>query len=228
MGDVAANTVSGAGLPTYVVSTDVVVFTIRGDALQVLLLQRPREPFSGCWALPGGVLRDGEAPQAGAVRVIDRKVGLGALYLEQLYTFGEPGRDPRGRTLTVAYMALLPWTRAETVRAEGVRLEWMNVSALPALGFDHADIIAMGHRRLRSKLAYSTIALQLMGERFTLSELQHAYEVILGEALDKRNFRKRIQGLECVEATNDYYRAGSHRPARLYRACNPKGVEIIR
>lgn len=210
------------------VSTDVVIFTQRDDALCVLLVRRTREPFAGAWALPGGQLGDDEAPDDGAVRLLWEKTQLSGLYLEQLYTFGAPDRDPRGRVVSVGYFALLPWNRASAVAVGANGPAWVNVAEQPPLAFDHAAIVGKAHQRLRSKLAYSTIALQLMPERFTLSELQHTYEVILDEALDKRNFRKRMRSWDCIEATGDYFRAGSHRPARLYRARCPEGVEIMK
>jgi 8-oxo-dGTP diphosphatase len=210
------------------VSVDVVIFTIRDDALMVLLVRRQGEPFAGQWSLPGGLLGDDEGPECGASRVLREKTGLEGLYLEQLYTFGAPGRDPRGRVVTVGHFALVPWQRLQAVPLTAKRLDWRALGELPELAFDHGDIVAMAHRRLRSKLAYSTIALQLMPERFTLSELQRVYEIILGEPLDKRNFRKRVQAMSCIEATSEFYRAGSHRPARLYRLRQPGRVEFVK
>jgi 8-oxo-dGTP diphosphatase len=210
------------------VSVDVVIFTIRDDALTVLLVRRQGEPFAGQWSLPGGLLGDDEGPDAGASRVLREKTGLEGLYLEQLYTFGAPARDPRGRVVTVGHFALVPWQRLQGVPLGAKRLDWRALGDLPELAFDHGDIVAMAHRRLRSKLAYSTIALQLMPERFTLSELQRVYEIILGEPLDKRNFRKRVQTMSWIEATSEFYRAGSHRPARLYRLRQPGRVEFVK
>ncbi len=216
----------GAGLLG--VSVDVVIFTIRDDALVVLLVRRRGEPFAGQWSLPGGLLGSGEGPEAGATRVLREKTALEGLYLEQLYTFGAPGRDPRGRVVSVGHFALVPWQRLQAVAPEPERLGWCALEGLPGLAFDHADIVAMAHRRLRAKLAYSTIALQLMPERFTLSELQRVYEIILGERLDKRNFRKRMQSWDCIESTGEVYRAGNHRPARVYRLREPRRVEFVR
>ncbi|MFB4204382.1 hypothetical protein KBTX_01773 [wastewater metagenome] len=209
------------------VSADVVVFSVGDDALRVRLQRRHRTPFAGSLALPGTLLRDDESPEEGAQRVLGGDVGLDRVYREQLYTFGRPGRDPRGRVVAVAYFALVPASVAAGL-PDGPDAAWHAVDALPPLAFDHAEMVAMAHRRLSAKLAYSTIALELMPERFTLSHLQGVYEVIGGEPLDKRNFRKRIGALECVEPTGETYRAGNHRPARLYRRRTPGRVEIIK
>lgn len=216
----------GAGT-VWGVSTDVVIFSVRDEALTVRLVRRPDEPFAGCWALPGGLLGEGEDPDDGATRVLREKTGMEGVYLEQLYTFGRPDRDPRGRVVTVGYFALVPWTEIGGERDEPDG-GWHPVDILPGLAFDHAEIVAMARRRLAAKLEYSTIALQLMPERFTLSHLQSVYEIIRGEPLDKRNFRKRVRAMECIEPTEATYRAGSHRPARLYRRKTPGRVEIIK
>mgnify|MGYP000615540376 CR=1 FL=1 len=210
------------------VAVDVVIFTVTAEGLAVLLARRQREPFAGRWTLPGSFLRDDESPEAGAARVLRDRVGIGEVYIEQLYTFGRPERDPRGRVLSVGFFALMPWNRAETVARAALGTAWHQVAGMPVPGFDHAEIIGMAHDRLAGKLEYSTIALQLMPERFTLSQLQAVYEAILGEALDKRNFRKRIRAFDCIEPTGETYRAGKHRPARLYRLKRPGEVRIIK
>lgn len=211
------------------VSTDVVIFTVRDDELSVLLVKRAREPFADCWSLPGGVLGEAEAPDDGARRVLSEKTGMSGVYLEQLYTFGRPGRDPRGRVVTIGYFALVPFNRADRLRrAHAGQSDWHPAMTPPRLAFDHEEIVCMARERLAAKLAYSTIALQLMPERFTLSELQSVYEVILGEPLDKRNFRKRVRSLDCIEPTGEMFRAGKHRPAKLYRLKQPGRVQIIK
>lgn len=207
------------------VATDVVLFTAREQDLAVLLVRRLRPPFDGRWALPGGLLAADETPEAAARRWLDEASGLWELYLEQLYTFGRPDRDPRGRVLSVAHLALLPSQRVATLPAEAA---WWPTRALPALALDHREMVETALCRLAAKLEYSTIALQLMPERFTLSRLQAVYEMILGEPLDKRNFRKRMQALRCIEPTGESWRGGNHRPARLYRIKQPGRVEIVK
>ena len=215
--------------PAFGLTTDVVIFTIREDALCVLLVNRSREPFAGVWALPGGFLGPDEALNDGAARVLAEKTGVSGVFLEQLFTFGGPARDPRGRVVSVAYYALVPYNRLDRMAAvEGDRVAWVAVDELPELAFDHGEIVRMAHQRLAAKLDYSTIALQFMPERFTLSELQSVYETILGEQLDKRNFRKRLRTFECIEETGEMFRAGKHRPAKLFRMKQPGTVEIIK
>lgn len=205
--------------------TDVALFTACEEALAVLLVRWLRSPFNGGWALPGGLLGAGETPEAAARRWLGEISGLRELYLEQLYTFGRPDRDPRGRVLSVAHLALLPW---EHVGALPTGVAWWPARAQSALALDHGEIVAMALDRLAAKLEYSTIALQLMPERFTLSRLQAVYEMILGSPLDKRNFRKRIQALRCIEPTGGIWRGGNHRPAQLYRIKQPGEVQIVK
>ena len=209
-------------------ATDVVLFTVAEQRLRVLLVRREEAPFAGCWALPGGLVPADEALDGHATRVLQEKTSLAGLYLEQLYTFGDPGRDPRGRVVSVAYYALAPPQRLRGVPLAEDRLAWWAVDGLPELAFDHAGIVDLAHRRLAAKLEYSNIALQFMGERFTLSELQSVYETILGESLDKRNFRKRVRNLPCIEETGERFRAGKHRPARLFRVTRSDRVELIK
>ena len=206
-------------------TTDIVPFAICGERLSVLLARRSTD-----WKLPGGPIEPGEDLDAAARRHLAEQTGLREVYLEQLYTFGQPDRAAGQRAVTVAYYALVPASGHPAEPAPTVELAsgWAAVSALPALALDHAEIVALAHRRLAAKLAYSTIALQLMPERFTLSELQAAHETVLGEPLDKRNFRKRVLALDCIEATGEMARRGGHRPARLYRAKRPGQVDFIK
>jgi 8-oxo-dGTP diphosphatase len=211
------------------VMTSVVVFTIRDRELKVLLVRRPRDPFRGRWSLPGGGLGTDEDLETSAVRKLREKAGVAGVYLEQLYTFGRPDRDPRARAVAVAYYALVPPSRLQqrpVTDAESVN--WFPLQDLPELAFDHEEIVDCAHRRLVAKLDYSTIAYQFMPEDFTLSQLQAVYEIILRATLDKRNFRKRVLALGHLVETGSVQRDGSHRPARLYRVRNPNTVEFIR
>ncbi len=211
------------------IGTSVVVFTLRDHQLQVLLVRRPGEPFRGCWSLPGGGVRADEDLDACAVRSLRAKAGVDGVYLEQLYTFGRPGRDPRGRLVTVAYYALVPAARLQQrVVSDAGSVRWFDLGGLPTLAFDHEAVIECARRRLVAKLDYSTIAYQFMPEAFTLSQLQTVYEIILGAPQDKRNFRKRVLALGHLVETGALHRDGSHRPARLFRVRNPGTVEIIR
>jgi 8-oxo-dGTP diphosphatase len=215
--------------PHPAVTTDIVIFTIRQDELKVLLIKRALPPYKNEWALPGGFIKLDESLEEGARRELEEETGVRDVYLEQLYTFGDPNRDPRERVITVAFYALVP-TREIKIEAgsdaEGV--SWFGMKELPELAFDHRSILKMAHERLRAKLDYSTIAFQFMPRDFTLSELQHVYEVILREEIDKRNFRKRILGLNLIKETGKDKRDGAHRPAKLYRVKNPKRIHFIK
>lgn len=215
--------------PHPAVTTDIVIFTIHDERLELLLIRRASEPYRDCWALPGGFVDIDEDLDACALRELEEETGVTGVYLEQLYTFGAPNRDPRERVISVAYYALVPPNRVSIRAASDARdVAWFQLDQLPRLGFDHEQIVDMAHARLASKLQYSTIALQFMPEHFTLGELQKVYETILGEPLDKRNFRKRLMALDCLKDTGQHRRNGNHRPARLYAVKSPGTVEIIR
>jgi 8-oxo-dGTP diphosphatase len=215
--------------PHPAVSTDVAVFTIRAQRLQLLLVQRANPPFQGMWALPGGFLDIHEDLEACALRELTEETGLSGFYLEQLYTFGTPDRDPRERVISVTYYALVPSDKLQPRAAsDASAVAWFPFDELPELAFDHAAIVALAHRRLVAKLDYSTIAFQFMPETFTLSQLQGVYEILRNEPLDKRNFRKRILALDRIEETGRLRRSGSHRPAREYRLKDRGRVDIIK
>jgi 8-oxo-dGTP diphosphatase len=215
--------------PHPAVTTDVVLFTIQDERLEVLLIRRGSEPFKGRWALPGGFVDIDEDLLACAKRELEEETGVTGIYLEQLYTFGTPDRDPRERVISVTYYALVPRERL-TIRAasDAGAVAWFPFQQLPPLAFDHDQIVAMAHERLAAKLEYSTIALQFMPERFTLTQLQSVYEVVLGQRLDKRNFRRRILALNCIEECGEWLRQVNHRPAKLYRVKSPGTVEFIK
>lgn len=211
------------------ISVDVVIFTIREGALQLLLGKRQRPPYQGKWALPGGIVEPQEDLEASALRHLREETGLSGVYLEQLYTFGNPARDPRMRVVSVAYYALAPADRLSIqLNLQRKDLRWFTFTKRPKLAFDHDAIVEAAHQRLAAKLAYSTIALQFLPERFTLRDLQNVYEIILGRALDKRNFRKQVLALDQIEDTGEERRNGNHRPARLYRMKWPGRVEVIK
>ena len=215
--------------PHPAVTVDIAVFTVRADELKILLIKRAQEPYQGEWALPGGFIRQDEGLEAAARRELAEETGVSGVFLEQLYTFGQPDRDPRERVITVAYYALIPSDKLElraATDAEGVG--WFALKELPALAFDHEAILDMALKRLAAKLEYSTIAFQLMPETFTLTELQHVYELIARAEMDKRNFRKRVLALDVIEPTGDEKREGPHRPAKLYRVIDRSRVDVIK
>lgn len=215
--------------PHPAVTADVALFTIQDERLQVLLIRRAQAPFSGAWALPGGFVEPEECLEDCALRELREETGVAGVYLEQLYTFGNPARDPRERVISVAYYGLAPVSSIDPqAGSDAGQVGWFDVDELPELAFDHVDIVAKARERLRAKLDYSTIAFQFMPKKFTLSELQAVYQTILGEVLDKRNFRKRVIALGLVKPTGDQRRDGKHRPAALYRASHPNRVDYFK
>jgi 8-oxo-dGTP diphosphatase len=199
-------------------SVDVVIFSVREHDLQVLLVRRAAPPYRGRWAIPGGFVHTNEALDDAARRELAEETDVRDVYLEQLYTFGAPRRDPRGRVITVAYFALVGEDVNPSLGDDAADAAWHSVYELPELAFDHADIVKYAHQRLRYKLEYTSLGFELLPNEFTLSELQAAYEVVLAEKLDKRNFRRRILEADILAET-PRYRAGEGqgRPARLYR-----------
>jgi 8-oxo-dGTP diphosphatase len=215
--------------PHPAVTTDVALFTIRDGKLQLLLIGRGCEPFKGQWALPGGFLDIDEDLEHCALRELEEETGVSGVYLEQLRTYGQPGRDPRERVVSVAYYALAPSERlSPRAASDAADAAWFPIGDLPTLAFDHDEIVRTAHERLVAKLDYSTIAFQFMPESFTLSELQEVYEILLDAELDKRNFRKWALALEQIEDTGGQRRRGSHRPARLYRLKHPERIDFIK
>jgi 8-oxo-dGTP diphosphatase len=208
------------------VTVDVVIFTLRESSLQVLLVRRRRPPCEGMWAIPGGMIGREEALEAAALRTLEEETGLVDVFLEQLYTFGDPGRDARGRVITVSYFSVVPASNVVPWATEDAeRVQWWTIDELPPLAFDHGDILSYALVRLRYKLEYTAVGFELLPEVFTLSELQSAYEIVLGEELDKRNFRRKILSAGVIEPSGSY-RAGEGRPARLYRYRDDAVAEV--
>lgn len=209
------------------VAVDVVIFTVDGGRLQVLLSRREHEPFAGRWALPGGFVRPDESADQAAERELAAKAGLAGVFLEQLYTFTDPQRDPRNRVVSVAYYALV--SRDKLGAQAGLReSRWFPLSleggavTVPELGlgasalaFDHPRILTAAVQRIQGKLEYVPIGFQLLPANFTLTEIQQVYEAVLGHPIDKRNFRSKLLKSGQVREV-DAYRTGAHRPARLY------------
>lgn len=194
-------------------SVDVVIFRLQTDRLETLLIRRGLAPFKGHWAIPGGFVHLNESLDEAARRELQEETGLRDIYLEQLYTFGDPQRDPRGRVVTVAYFALIPTPAGDDAAEVG----WSALTDLPDLAFDHRTILDYALRRLRYKLEYTAVGFQLLPTEFTLSELQAAYEIVLGEPLDKRNFRRRILEANVIEETGQHTSGNVGPRARRYR-----------
>jgi 8-oxo-dGTP diphosphatase len=204
--------------PRAALTVDGVVFGFGAGELKVLLIQRALEPFKGKWALPGGFVHVEETLDDAARRELVEETGLEDIYLEQLYTFGAVKRDPRERVVSVAYYALVKLSDHKAKAAtDAAEAKWFPVSQLPKLAFDHADIVALALTRLQGKVRYQPIGFELLPPKFTLSDLQHLYEAILGAELDKRNFRKKVLGFGLLVALNESQVGGRHRPAQLFR-----------
>src|SRR5580700_7128339 len=203
--------------PRAALTVDCVVFGYDEGELKVLLIQRALEPFKGRWALPGGFVRVDETIDDAARRELAEETGLKNVYLEQLYTFGAISRDPRERVVSVAHYALVKLSDHRAKAAtDAANAEWFPVSKVPKLAFDHADILAAALERLKGKVRYEPIGFELLPPKFTLSQLQHLYEVVLGTELDKRNFRKKVLGFGLLVPLKETLMAGRHRPAQLF------------
>jgi 8-oxo-dGTP diphosphatase len=202
--------------PRAALTVDCAVFGFDGAALQVLLIRRGLAPFKNRWALPGGFVRVEETLDDAARRELEEETGLSGVFLEQLYTFGSVNRDPRERVVSVAYFALVKpsYRQAATDAAEA---RWFPVSDTPPLAFDHAEILSTALARLRGKLTYQPIGFELLPPNFTLSQLQSLYEAVLGEPLDKRNFRKKALSHDLLIPLKEKRQEGPHRPAQLFR-----------
>jgi 8-oxo-dGTP diphosphatase len=209
--------------PRPIVTVDLAIFALAQEGLEILLMRRAAEPFAGRWALPGGWIHVDEDLdiEAAARRVLTEKTGVETPYLEQLQTFGNTSRDPRGWTVSIVYVALIS---ADDVRlrqgSKAADVAWRPVTDSEAempTAFDHADIVQAALSRIRNKVEYSTLPVHLLPAEFTLSELQSVYEKILGRRIDKSAFRKRIAEIDFVEAVPGEMRRASNRPAQVYR-----------
>jgi 8-oxo-dGTP diphosphatase len=207
--------------PAHYVTVDTVVFgcaSTRDTAdLKVLLIERGEKPFLGQWALPGGFVKPTESLDAAAARELEEETGVADAFLEQLYTFGDPKRDPRGRVITVAYMALIDRARC-VVRggSDAARAQWFDLNGLPPLAFDHADIVQKAIVRLRGKISYEPVGFNLLPKTFTMAQLHALYEAILGRELDGPNFRRSIVRMEILKEAGEESGV-QHRPAKIYR-----------
>ena len=203
--------------PPIICTVDVVLLCLQAGELQVLLHQRSSAPFAGTLALPGGYVHAQEDQSAAdsAARVLRDKAGVASPYLEQLATFTGPARDPRGWSVCIAYFALVPAAVVPSPKPPGLR--WVPVDRLPNLPFDHGKIVAQAVQRLRTKSQYSSLPVHLCGETFTLPQLQAVYEAVLGEAINKVSFRRKMDELGMLEMVKGAQEGGAHRPAQLWR-----------
>lgn len=204
--------------PRPALTVDCVVFGFNDAELKILLVQRALEPFKGQWALPGGFVQMDENLDSAARRELSEETGLSNVFLEQLFTFGALKRDPRERVVSVAYYALVDLAKHPAVGAsDASAAAWFPLKKLPALVFDHAEIVEKAAERLRGKVSYEPIGFELLPEKFSLSQLQTLYEAVTQVSLDKRNFRKKILSMGVLLPLKEFVAEGAHRPAQLFR-----------
>jgi 8-oxo-dGTP diphosphatase len=215
--------------PRAALTVDCVVFGLDEDALQVMLIQRALPPFENEWALPGGFVRVDETVDEAARRELEEETGLRNIYLEQLYTFGEIERDPRERVISVAYYALVNLGEHNvTAATDAAEAAWFGVHDVPSLAFDHLNIVRMALKRLQGKVRYQPVGFELLPKKFTLSQLQHLYELLLERELDKRNFRKRVLAMDLLVETDEVQQDVAHRAARLYQFDEKKYRRLVK
>ncbi|MBR9703838.1 NUDIX hydrolase [Candidatus Pacearchaeota archaeon] len=213
------------------VTADIVIFTIIDRKLNVLLIKRGLEPSKGKWALPGGFVHIKESIYDAAKRELEEETGVKDVYLEQLYTFGNPNRDSRGRVITVAHYALINLEKQKQhlhADADSQDAKWFSINNLPQLAFDHRKILDYALKRLKWKFEYSTIGFSMLSSKFTMSELQEVYEIVFDREFDKRNFRKKVLSLEILK-DEEIKKDVSHRPPQMYSLKKdvPEVVEIV-
>ena len=201
------------------VAVDILVFTIKDDKLKLLLIKRGAHPFKGMFAIPGGFVGFDESLEHAAMRELFEETNVSGIHLEQFHTFGEPKRDPRTRVISVAFISLINSEKIKLLsRADAADAQWINIDNLPKqIAFDHKMIIDKALEYLRDKIERgSNIPFQLLPEHFTLTELQHTYEIILDKEMDKRNFRKKTMALDILKSVS-HIKTGKHRPAQMFR-----------
>ena len=216
--------------PRPALTVDCIIFGLdESSKLKVLLIKRGLEPFKDHWALPGGFVDMEEDLEAAALRELEEETGVKDVFIEQLYTFGAPKRDPRGRVVSVAYFALVNLAQHPVQASSDARhVEWFELEQIPALAFDHHDILNVAINRLRAKVRYQPIGFELLPEQFTLTQLQKLYETVLGvEKLNKRNFRTRILKMNVLNEVG-IQEGVAHRPAKLYSFDKVKYEQLVK
>ena len=212
-------------------TVDCVIFGLDLDeeTLKVMLIQRDVEPYEGVWAIPGGFVRPGETLMQAATRELEEETGIKDVFLEQLYTFGDPHRDPRGWIVSVAYYALVsPDKHNIRATADAREAQWFPITSVPRLAFDHEEILARALERIRGKLTYAPLGFELLPQKFTIKQLQKVYEIVLGRTLDNRNFRKKIFAMDVLRELGEMQKGVPHRAARLYKFDERKYNQMIK
>lgn len=211
------------------VAVDAVVFGYTSrEGLSVLLIKRNIDPFKNTWALPGGLVGDGESLEEAVERELQEETGVTINYLEQLYSFGKPGRDPRNRVISITYYGLVKPDAFEIkANTDAGDVNWFNIKKLPKLAFDHAEIIQVAHNRLKSKILYEPLGFELLDEKFPFSELEKLYMAVLDRPIDRRNFKKKISKFGFLEETKEKQSLeGAGRPGYLYQFNETKYFQL--
>ena len=199
-------------------SVDAVVFGYESGTISVLLIKRKYEPFKGKWAIPGGFVLEEESLEEAVARELKEETGIAINYLEQLYTFGQPKRDPRSRVVSVAYFGLIKPSAFKILAAtDAEEVQWFKITELPSLSFDHEAILQMAITRLQGKITYEPIGFELLDTKFPFSDLEKLYATLLGRAIDRRNFRKKMLSLNILDELEEKVSKGSGRPANLFK-----------
>lgn len=202
-------------------TVDAIVFGYNKEVgVSVLLIKRKYEPFKGEWAIPGGFIKDDESLEDAVERELMEETGVKINYLEQLYTFGKPNRDPRRRIVSVAYFGLVKSSQFEKLQAttDAEEAEWFNIKSLPNLAFDHQKIINIAIERLRSKIIYQPIGFELLDKKFPFSDLEHLYSTLLDRPIDRRNFKKKVMHLGILDELDEKVKSsGAGRPGNLFQ-----------
>ncbi|HEY0272674.1 MAG TPA: NUDIX domain-containing protein [Chitinophaga sp.] len=206
--------------PAISVAVDAVVFGYaRTEGVSVLLIRRKYPPFKDEWAIPGGFVQEKESLEDAVKRELREETGITVKYLEQLYTFGAPDRDPRQRIISVAYFALVKTARFMALKADtdASVAQWFNITDLPALAFDHKQILEKAIRRVQAKVRYEPIGFELLDKKFPFSDLENLYTSLLGREIDRRNFKKKILSLEILDELDEYAKnEGAGRPGKMF------------
>lgn len=214
------------------VAVDAIVFGYsKADGVSVLLIQRKYEPFKGGWAIPGGFVLETESLEEAAERELEEETGIKVNYLEQLYTFGEPQRDPRQRIISVAYFGLVKAAQYQELKAstDAENAKWFNIKRLPSLAFDHKHILTIAIERLRAKIRYQPIGFELLDKKFPFSDLEKLYTALLDREMNRRNFSKKILSFDFLEETGELSKSeGKGRPSKMYQFNQKRYKELLK
>lgn len=214
------------------VAVDAIVFGYsKNDGVSVLLIQRKYPPFKNSWAIPGGFVLENESLEEAVTRELQEETGIEVNYLEQLYTFGAPDRDPRQRVIAIAYFALVKSAMFQQLKAstDAENAQWFNIKQLPALAFDHQKILKVAIERIRAKIRYQPIGFELLDRKFPFADLEKLYITLLDRDIDRRNFSKKMLALGILDETNEYAKPeGKGRPSKMYQFNKKRYQELLK